>query len=79
MREALHEPIAHGIDADCHDDGDGGGPRLGCLRRRVSEGHDHVHLEADQFGDDVAESLVPSLGRPALQDEVLAFHIAEDA
>jgi hypothetical protein len=45
----------------------------------VSEGHDHVHLEADQLGDDVAESLVPSLGRPALQDEVLAFHIAEDA
>jgi hypothetical protein len=76
-REALHEPFARGIDADRHSDGDGSGYCLGCPRQLRTAGHDHVRFEANQLGDDVVESLVPTLGRPALQDEILAFYIAE--
>src|SRR5262249_21296379 len=76
-REALHDPVAHGIDADRHNDGDGGGHRLGCPRQLRTAGHDHVRFEANQLGDNVAESLVPALSRPTLKDEILASHIAQ--
>jgi len=36
-----------------------------------------LRFEADELGDDVAESLESSLGRPALQDEVLPFNMTE--
>jgi hypothetical protein len=76
-RDALNESLAHGIGAGHHDDGDGRGQGLGCPQYQVAGGHDHVRFEADELGDDVPESLEPSLGRPALEDEVLPFDVAE--
>jgi len=76
-RAALNQSLAHGIGAARQDNGDRGGNRLGYLWQPITGSHDHVGFEADQFGDNVAESLEPPLGRPALQDEVLPFHIAE--
>lgn len=76
-REALNDPLAHWVAAGCHDDGDAGGHRLGRQRQRATDRQDHVRVETDELRDDVAESLGPSVGRSALQDEVLPFHIAE--
>ncbi len=42
-----------------------------------TDGHDHIRLEADQFGNDVSKSLEPPLRGPAFNDEVLLLHVAE--
>jgi hypothetical protein len=77
-RDALNQPFAHGIGAHRHNDRNGGGYPFGYLCHGITGSHDHVRFEADQFGDDGTESLEPPFGRPALEDEVLPFHIAED-
>jgi|RhiMetdeSRZDD1v2_1073273.scaffolds.fasta_scaffold330709_2 hypothetical protein len=38
-----------------------------------------ARLITDQLGDDVAESLEPSLSRVTLQDEITAFDVSEIA
>jgi hypothetical protein len=45
-------------------------------RHAVRGGHDHIHLEAEQFVDGVGSPLEFSLGRAAVQDEVLPFNVA---
>src|SRR5262245_64793552 len=78
-REALDEPVAHGIAEAEGNDGDGRGHRLGCPRRRVTAGHDHVDLEVDQLSDKVAKSLEPSFSRATLEDKVPPLYIAQVA
>src|SRR5262249_4014106 len=76
-REALNKPRAHRILGGGHDDRNGRGYGPGCPRYQVAGCHDDVRFETDELGDDVSESLEPSLGRPALEDEILTFHVAE--
>src|SRR5262249_23121864 len=76
-REALNKPRAHRILGGGHDDRDGRGYGHSCPRYQVAGRHDDVRFEAGELGDDISESLEPSLSRPALQDEIPPLYIAE--
>jgi hypothetical protein len=38
-------------------------------------GHDHIHLGLDELGEDLGQPIEPPLGRPALDRNVLPFHV----
>src|SRR5262249_16111551 len=71
--EATPYRIAHAR----HHNGDRRGRVLGGHGGRRTIGHDDIHLETDQLGREVRESLVLPFCPAVLQDEGLAFAIAE--
>jgi hypothetical protein len=44
---------------------------------RIRPRHDEVGLELDELGGQSRQTLLPSLGEPPLESEILAFHVPE--
>ena len=77
--EAGDEAAPHRIAHTCHHKGDRRGRVLGGKGCWGPLRYDDIRLELDQLGREVGEVLEPPLCIAVLQDEVLAFDIAERA
>lgn len=76
-REAGHKPIAHGIGRKRHHNGDRRRSLHGSASRQGDVGHDEIHLESDQFCRQAGQLIGLLLGISPLDDNVLAFDVAE--
>jgi hypothetical protein len=77
--EAGDEAAPHRIGHGHHHNGDSRGRLLGGQRRWRRPHYQDVYLEPDQLGHEVGEPLVLPFRPAVLQDEVLAFDVAECA
>ena len=77
MSQTAYQPRPDRIDHDDHNDGN----RLRRPRqrhdRRIADSRDDVQLETDQLGRQRRKALVARFRGPGLDDEVLAFDVAE--
>jgi hypothetical protein len=69
--------LGHRIPSERHDDRDRAGGLLRGTDRGASDGQDDIHLESDQLGREVGQSLDLSLGIALLDDEVLPLDVAQ--
>ena len=74
--ETRDESCRHRITDAEHDDGDYPGHLLGRLHHRLAHSDDDVHVQADQFTDDLRVSSGAPLHGAMLKDEVLSLHVA---
>jgi hypothetical protein len=78
-RQIGHEPGTNRIADTRSDDRNRRGGALGRQRCRDAEGHDHVHVQLDQFGDEGRETIVGAFRRPVYDDIVVSLDIVERA
>ena len=77
-REACNKSHADGVDSYSKDDGYSLGDVLGRDRRwRAPPRHDDINLETNKFRCKVKELMVLPLGRPILDDYVLALALVQ--
>src|SRR5262249_57176954 len=76
MRQALDEPAAQRIVHDRHDDGDRLRRALGRLASCGTHGHEDVDLRSNELGRELRVAIVLAFRPAAIDDDVLAFHIA---
>ena len=77
VRRAANQPKRDGIaDAD-HDYGDRSRRVMGSLGRRRDWRHDQVNLEAHQVSGELRQAIEFALRPPVLDDDILAFDVAE--
>jgi len=77
--KARHQTVLDRIDVGSDHDGYGGRQTLGFERHAVSRSYDHVAVEVNQSPDDLGVAFVQPLGRPPLEDQVLALDPSEGA
>ena len=70
-------PVADRIADSHHDKGDRRCRLLDGERGRRAGGHDHIHIEGDQLGDENGKALILSFRPSILDRDVAALHVAE--
>ena len=73
--QAVHEPDGQRIAGE-HHDRDEGRRLLGRQNGFIAENHNGVHIESDQLPGERALSVVPALGEPVVDFDVLSVNVA---
>jgi cytoskeletal protein CcmA (bactofilin family) len=76
--QAVHEPDGQRIAGE-HHDRDDGRRLLGRQNAFIAESHNDVHIETDQLLSERALSVVPTLGEPSVDFDVLTINVVDTA
>ena len=73
--QAVHEPDGQRLAGE-HHDRDDGRRLLGRKNGSIAESHKSVHIETDQLPSERVLSVVPALGEPVIDFDVLSVNVA---